>query len=176
MKTKYILTSLIIIAFSAVILWLWQTKSITPAPNVTFKTISNKNITLSHLQGHPVIVTFWASDCPACIEEMPYLKELYQQYPPHGLEIIAVAMYYDPPSHVVAMSKAKQLPYDIALDLKAEHSKAFGDIMLTPTTFLISPQGNIVIQNTGLFDLNDMKQKIGDLLLSRVEKRSAFHI
>ncbi len=175
MKAKNILASLIIIAFTTVILWLWRTGSIRPAPDVTFKTITNKDISLSNLQGHPVIVTFWASDCPGCIKEIPHLKELYQQYHPHGLEIIAVAMYYDPPSHVVAMSKAKQLPYDIALDLKAEHSKAFGDVMLTPTTFLISPQGNIVIQKTGLFDLNDMKQKIGDLLLSREEKRSTFH-
>ena len=164
MTVKRVLIALIITALSGIAVWLWQTETIRSAPDVTFKTISNKELTLSSLKGKPIIVTFWATDCPGCIKEIPHLIDLHQQYHPRGLEIIAIAMYYDPPSHVVAMSKAKQLPYDIALDLRAEHSKAFGDVMLTPTTFLISPQGNIVMQKVGLFDLNGMKQRIENLL------------
>ncbi len=173
MKAKNVLVFLILTALTSIIFWRPQIIADQPAPDVTFKTITNKNISLNHLQGHPVIITFWASDCPACIKEIPHLKALYQQYHSHGLEIIAVAMYYDPPSHVVAISKTRQLPYDIALDLKAEHSKAFGNVMLTPTTFLISPKGNIVMQKQGMFDLNNMEQKI-ELLLQRTTKVQSF--
>ncbi len=134
-----------------------------PAPNVTFTTITGKKIKLNSLQGKPVIVTFWATDCASCIEEMPDLINLYNKFHSKGLEIIAITMYYDIPSHVVNMTKAKQLPYDVTLDLKAQYAAAFGQVELIPTTFLISPSGNIVMQKTGLFDISDMKQKIEQL-------------
>ena len=65
--------------------------------------------------------------------------------------MIAVAMYYDPPNHVVDMTKAKQLPYDVALDLKSELAQAFGDVMFTPSTFLIAPDGSVVLQKKSAF-------------------------
>ncbi|WP_305906699.1 TlpA disulfide reductase family protein [Methylomarinum sp. Ch1-1] len=164
MKIKHGLTLLFIAALSIAAVWLWRTETIRPAPAAAFKTIDNEDISLGALKGKPVIVTFWATDCPGCIEEIPHLIELYRQYHRRGLEIIAVSMYYDPPSHVVNMRTAKQLPYDVVLDLRAEHSQAFGNVMLTPTTFLISPEGNIVMQKIGVFDLQDMKARIEALL------------
>ncbi len=116
------------------------------------------------MRGKPVLVTFWATDCPGCIQEIPHLIDLYRQYHDQGLQIIAVAMYYDPPNHVVEMTKQQALPYDVALDIQAEHAKAFGDVRLTPTTFLISPAGSIALQKIGVFDLADMKTRIEALL------------
>lgn len=161
MKVKLLL-SLVAVTLTTVIFLVNQPKK--PAPNVTFSTIFGKKIELSKLKGNPVIVTFWATDCAGCIEEIPHLIELYQQFHPRGLEIIAIAMYYDPPNHVVEMTKAKQIPYYVALDLKAEHAFAFGQVELTPATFLISPAGNIILQKTGLFDLPKMQQQIHNLI------------
>jgi peroxiredoxin len=158
MKASILLISLFLLAF-----WFWQFFTPVPAPDVTFTTITGKKIELRKLQGKPVIVTFWATDCASCIKEMPYLIELYNQFHPKGLEIIAVAMYYDPPNHVVNMAKAKQLPYDVALDLKAEHAFAFGQVRLTPSTFLISTSGQIIMQKTGKFDIAKMKQQLKNL-------------
>ncbi len=134
------------------------------APDATFTTITGQTVALKALRGKPVIVTFWATDCPACIKEIPHLLALYQRHHARGLEIIAVAMYYDPPSHVVAMTQAKQLPYLVALDLNARHAQAFGGVMLTPSTFLISPEGSIVFNKTGAFDFADMQQQIEHFL------------
>lgn len=134
----------------------WLSSEKQAAPNVTFTTITGKKITLTQFNGNPIIINFWATDCPSCIQEIPHLIDLYDQYHKKGLEIIAVAMYYAPPSHVVTMSKMKQIPYFVALDLKAEHAKAFGRVQLTPTTFLISPKGNIVYQVTGKFDISEI--------------------
>lgn len=141
-------------------LWLSFAKMNTPAPDVTFTTITGKKIALQKLHGKPVIVTFWATDCPGCIKEIPHLIDLYTDYHDRGLEMIAVAMYYDPPNHVVAMTKARQLPYNVALDITAQHALAFGRVMLTPTTFLITPDGLIGLQTTGAFDFADMKTRI----------------
>lgn len=134
------------------------------APETTFSTITGKKIALSELRGKPIIVTFWATDCASCLKEIPHLIELYQQYHPKGLEIIAVAMAYNPPNHVIDMSHAQQLPYDIALDLQSENAHAFGDVSLTPTTFLIAPDGTIALQKTGLFDLNEMKTQLSNFI------------
>jgi peroxiredoxin len=134
------------------------------APDVTFNIITGKKITLKELRGKPVIVTFWATDCPACINEIPYLIDLYKKYHKQGLEIIAVAMYYDPPNHVVTMTEDLQLPYNVALDLKAELANAFGDVQFTPGTFLITPDGLIALKKTGAFDPSEMKTRIETLL------------
>ena len=136
----------------------------TTAPDVTFTTITGKKIALKDLRGKPVIVAFWATDCPGCIKEIPRLIDLYTQYHAHGLEIIAVAMYYDPPDHVVAMTRDRQLPYNVSLDLKSEQAHAFGDVQLIPKTFLITPDGLIALKKTGAFDHAEMKTRIETLL------------
>jgi peroxiredoxin len=160
MKTKYRQFGLLLLLF----ILIGCSETITSAPDVTFTTITGQKIALKDLRGKPVIVTFWATDCPSCIEEIPDLIDLYSQYHASGLEIIAVAMYYDPPSHVVNMTKAKQLPYPVALDLDSAHAQAFGGIMFTPSTFLLAPDGSVVKKEIGLFDLAKMKTTIDSLL------------
>ena len=134
------------------------------APQSVYTTIKGNKIELEKMRGNPVIVTFWASDCASCIKEMPHLIKLYNEFHNEGLKIIAIAMYYDVPNHVVEIAKAKQLPYPIVLDLKAEHAKAFGQVELIPATFLISPKGKIIMKKIGLFDTTMMKQKIEKIL------------
>lgn len=160
MKAK----AVFLIGIVLIAIWYWKPHQSIAAPDVTFTNLTGKKIELVNLQGKPVIVTFWATDCASCIKEIPHLIELYNQFHPKGLEIIAVAMYYDPPNHVVNMAKAKQLPYDVALDLKAEHAFAFGQVQLTPSTFLISPSGRIVMQKIGEFDMPKMKYQLTNLI------------
>ncbi len=160
MKTKYRSFGLLLL----LLILLGCSKTVTTAPEVTFTTLTGEKIVLKDLRGKPVVVTFWATDCPSCIKEIPDLIDLYTQYHALGLEIIAVAMYYDPPNHVIDMTKAKQLPYNVALDLNSEHARAFGSVMFTPSTFLIAPDGSVVKMDIGLFDLANMKTTIESLL------------
>ncbi|MGZ5055891.1 MAG: peroxiredoxin family protein, partial [Methylobacter sp.] len=156
MKTKYRQFGLLLL----LIILIGCSQNITSAPDVTFTTITGQKIAMKDLRGKPVIVTFWATDCPSCIQEIPDLINIYNQYHAAGLEMIAVTMYYDPPNHVVDMTKAKQLPYPVALDLDSGHAEAFGGIMFTPSTFLIAPDGTIVKKEIGLFDAAKMKSNI----------------
>lgn len=135
-----------------------------PAPDISFKTLANKQVDLKQLQGKVVLVTFWATDCPSCLKEIPHLKSIYKKYHSLGLELFAVSMYYDRPNHIVEAVKIHQIPYDIVLDLRMKLATAFGNVRLTPTTFLISPQGKIVYQNTGTFELLAMQSQIESFL------------
>ncbi len=131
---------------------------------VQFSTITGQQIALKSLQGKPVIVTFWATTCPECLKEIPLLIDLYQQFHSKGLEIIAVAMSYDPPNHVIAMANELQLPYAIALDLNAEIAYTFGDIQLTPSTFLIRPDDSIETHYLGAFNISELTSRIETLI------------
>lgn len=92
---------------------------------------------MADLKGKVVIVNFWATDCLACVTEMPALVNTYQQYQKKGLEIIAVAMPYDPPAQVLNYVTQKKLPFPVMHDGLAEITQKFGNVDLTPTTFIL---------------------------------------
>ncbi len=119
------------------------------APAVTFKTLNGEQITTASLKGKVVLVNFWATSCSTCIAEMPEMVETYKKYQARGLEFIAVAMNYDPPNYVLNYAQTRELPFKVALDTDGSAAKSFGDVKLTPTTFLIDKDGNIVKRYVG---------------------------
>jgi peroxiredoxin len=122
------------------------------APAATFMTLEGKPIVLDDLRGKVVLVNFWATSCPGCIKEMPGMIQTYKQYKDRGFEIVAVAMRYDPPNYVVNFVQTRQLPFPVALDVNGEHAKAFGNVQLTPTSFIIGKDGSILEQKLGELD------------------------
>ncbi|WP_036277890.1 TlpA family protein disulfide reductase [Methylomonas sp. 11b] len=147
----------VICLLGAIAWWLTYTKSF--APNAVFTTLTGERLAISELKGKPVLITFWATDCPSCIEEIPDLIALHQQ----GLQIIAVTMPYDPPSRVQALAKERQLPYAVALDIDRSLVHAFGDVQLTPTMFLIDRQGIIILHKVGAFDMASLQELLRHL-------------
>ncbi len=161
MKTKDLLITLFAVLILGSIAYLWMAPSgAQQAPDVTLQLIKGKKLNLSSLKGKPVLITFWATSCPGCIKEMPHLVELYNELHSKGLEIIGIAMPYDRPDYVVEMVKRKKLPYLIALDLKGEAVQAFGNVSLTPTTFLIDDKGKIIKKKIGEMNMDVWKKRI----------------
>lgn len=158
-----------ILLLLAAIAYVWLSPSgAQPAPKLEVTVLDGgRKITLSSLQGRPVLVTFWATSCPGCIKEMPHLIELYHELAPKGLEIIGVAMAYDQPNHVLEMQKHKQIPYPIVWDGIGEAARAFGTVTLTPTHFLIDPQGQIVQHKIGEIDIKLLRARILTMLNKR---------
>ena len=134
------------------------------APSLVGQTLDGRLLTLEQLRGKPVLVTFWATTCPTCIQEMPHLIELYRDLNPKGLEMIGVAMSYDPPEQVRALAQQRQLPYPIVLDSQAQIARAFDNVRVTPTTVLISPEGRIVQYRLGLLDMPKLREMIEAML------------
>ena len=75
-------------------------------------------------------------------------------------------MYYDPPNHVVEFNKQHSLPYPIVLDIDGTIANAFENTRVTPTTFLLTPSGEIGWKKTGLFELMQIQPKI-DVFLGK---------
>ncbi len=118
-------------------------------PEVQFNTIKGERIHTSDLRGKVVLVNFWATDCEICVREMPKIVATHVKFASQGFETIAVAMRYDPPSYVVNYAEKNALPFKVALDVNGDLAQRFGNVSLTPTTFIISRDGRIVRQYVG---------------------------
>lgn len=134
------------------------------APQVSYTSLNGQQADTASLKGKVVLVNFWATSCSGCVEEMPEIKKLHQQYGARGLQIMAVAMSYDPPNYVQAFVQQNQLPFFVALDGQGSIAKAFGDIQLAPTTFLIDKQGNILKRYVGVMDFKEVHQILNQQL------------
>lgn len=134
------------------------------APQASFTTLEGKQIALSELKGHIVLVNFWATSCPGCIKEMPGLVESYKRYQAKGFEVIAVAMSYDPPSHVTSYAQKNGLPFPVALDVDGSLAMAFGDVQVTPTSIIIDQQGKIVQRVIGELDFSALHALLDEKL------------
>ncbi len=128
----------------------------TVAPNASFTTLEGKTFDMASLKGKVVLVSFWATDCKSCVEEMPDLIQTYQTYADRGFELIAVAMPYDPPAQVLNFTKQKNLPFPVMHDSYAEISQQFGGVNGTPTAYLYDREGNRIQHTVGTLDFKKL--------------------
>jgi len=158
-QTMSLLTILGIVLFAALSLFKKEV-----APAVSFRTLNGEQIAMESLRGKVVMVNFWATSCSTCVQEMPEMIETYKKYSDRGLEFIAVAMSYDPPSYVLNYSESRQLPFKVALDTDGQAAKLFGDVKLTPTTFVIGKDGSILKRYVGIPEFASMHQLLEQAL------------
>lgn len=105
---------------------------------------------LSQWQGKILIINFWASWCPPCLEEIPVFISLQQQYQNKNLQFIGIAVEEQ---QAVAEYNAKvniNYPLLIAGDDGIKLSRALGnDIDAVPFTVIISPEGKMIHRQPG---------------------------
>ena len=126
------------------------------APEVTFISIAGDKISTANLRGKVVMVNFWATSCVSCVREMPAMVDTYNKFKGQGLEFVAVAMQYDPPNYVLNFTETRKLPFIVALDSGGDLAKSFGDVTMTPTTFVIARDGTILKRYVGVPDFSDV--------------------
>lgn len=134
------------------------------APESTFVLLDGSRKTSADLKGKVTLVNFWATSCVTCVAEMPKLISTYIKYQAKGYDTLAVAMSYDPPSYVVNYAESRKLPFKVAIDNTGAVAKAWGDVQLTPTTYLVNKRGEIVKKYVGEPDFAALHQLIEKLL------------
>lgn len=162
MKLTQVFILILAVTIAAAVVGLKRT--VDQAPELTLQTLDGRALSLSQLRGKPVLVTFWATTCPVCVKEIPYLARLYEELRPQGLELIAIAMAYDPPSYVMQMAQQRRIPYPVALDVHSTAAESFGGVTLIPAAFLISPQGHLAQRYLGEMDLDQVRRAILQML------------
>jgi len=134
------------------------------APQSTFVLLDGSSKTTADLKGKVTLVNFWATSCTTCVAEMPKIIATYDKYKGRGYDTLAVAMRYDPPSYVVNYAETRKLPFKVAIDNTGAVAQAWGDVQLTPTTFVVNKRGEIVKRYVGEPDFGELHRLIEKLL------------
>lgn len=141
--------------------WLNSSKA---APASTFVLLDGSQKPSASLQGKVTLVNFWATSCVTCVAEMPELVSTFEKYKSQGYGTVAVAMAYDPPSYVVNFVQTRKLPFDVAIDNTGAVAKAWGEVGITPTSYLVNKRGEIVKRYVGAPNMPELHQLIETLL------------
>lgn len=129
-----------------------------------FTVLSGQQTTLRQLPARAVLVNFWATSCTTCVGEMPELIATHQRFASQGYDTVAVAMQYDPPAYVMDFVKTRRLPFQVTMDLDGRLAQDFGNVQITPTSFLLDAQRRVVKRIVGRPDFADLHADIEKLL------------
>lgn len=146
--------------------WAWHRLSGGPSrlPDLTYTLIDGRRIGAAELRDRVVLVNFWATSCAVCVAEMPELIRLHADYQPRGFELLAVAMPYDRPDHVLHFAASRRLPFAVALDPMGEAVAAWGGVEATPLTWLAGRDGRIRQRWLGRPDFARLRSDIEAML------------
>jgi thiol-disulfide isomerase/thioredoxin len=123
-----------------------------PAPTVQMQTINGDPISIQKFRGKPVIVNFWATWCPPCVEEMPMLDELHRSG-----DAIVIAVATDEAADVKNFVKRMQLKMPIVLAEDAPGLTGELDVPSTiPYTVVINRNGKIVGSQRSMLSKSDL--------------------
>ena len=113
-----------------------------PAPPITLTTLDGQKIATRDLRGKVVIVTFWATWCAPCREELPLLSRYAGQHAKDGLVVLGFSL--DTPDEldkVRAVSRTLDFPTGLLGD---PHVPGYGRIWRLPVSFTIDRDGRLV--------------------------------
>jgi thiol-disulfide isomerase/thioredoxin len=115
---------------------------------------------LSHYKGKWVLVNYWATWCPPCLEEVPDLVNLYDQRKDKDLMVLGVAFDYQDKNEVLQYVDDMLMSYPIVLGDSAVTAQ-IGSAEVLPTTFIYNPLGQLIKIKRGLISKQYLEKIIG---------------
>ena len=128
------------------------------AAGFELKDISGKTHRLSDYRGKWVLVNFWATWCPPCLNELPELVSLHSAHKDSDLVVIGVALDSTRAS-VIEFARKEKISYPLVL---GDHRMAaqIGEVEALPTSFLYAPDGRQVASQAGEVNRADIESYI----------------
>ena len=126
---------------------------------MSFDSPDGKPQPMSNFRGKPLLLNFWATWCPPCVEELPLLDAFYQEQKANGWQVLGLAV--DQPSAVRKWLQAKPLSFAVGmagLD-GTELSKSMGNLAGSlPFTVVFGAAGALLHRKTGMVSKEDLAQ------------------
>jgi peroxiredoxin len=111
------------------------------AEDFTAQTLGGGTFRLSEHRGKVVMINFWATWCPPCLEEMPALERLHRQHKDTGFTLMAVSVDTDP-AKVKPFLTSHKLTFPVGLDPRMDIANAYG-VRALPSSFIVGRDGNL---------------------------------
>ena len=101
------------------------------------------------VNGQPMIVNIWATDCPSCVDEMPKLQSMFNDYQSDGFRVIGVAMQYDRLEAIHNFINQLGVNFPIVYDEEGSVIPQIADVYVLPMSFLVDQNAKVVAQSIG---------------------------
>jgi len=124
--------------------------------------------TLASLKGQTIVLNFWATWCPPCVDEMPELSELQREISDRGATVIGIGV--DSPSNVREFAQKHRFAYPLLVAglTGSELARQFGNVSAAlPFTVVIDPAGRVVERRLGRIRLPQLRQIVLDTIAAR---------
>lgn len=129
-----------------------------PLAGHTLNTYKGGSLDLSALKGKKVVLNFWATWCPPCVEEMPELSALYPELQAQNIELIGIAV--DNRANVETFLGKTPVTYPVALagfggsELAEQLGNTQGGL---PFTVVLDEDGNVLMKKAGRIQMSEIK-------------------
>ena len=134
------------------------------APAWTLPDLQGKKISLADYKGKIVIINFWATYCPPCIQEIPDFIDIAKEYKDKGVVVIGLSVDSVQPSEVEAFVKKAGINYPVVMATE-EVTDKYGAGDGIPVTVIVAPNGKIVGVEQGLTSKDYLETHIKKLLV-----------
>jgi len=152
--------------------WAWWRSQTQPVsqPNVQafwemrFDKPEGGELLMQDFKGHPLLVNFWATWCPPCIEELPLLESIWIQKGPKNLQILGLAV--DQPSSVRSFLARHSLTFPMGLAglNGTELGRSLGNsVNALPYSVLFAADGHMMAQKMGKLEAVELAEWLKDL-------------
>jgi peroxiredoxin len=123
------------------------------APSFAITTDSGKRITNADFGGKVLVLNFWATWCPPCVDEMPSLQAMAQQLAPKGVVVLGVSVDKNPAAYQRFLRQAR-ITFATARDPQSDISAEYGTFKY-PETYVIDSTGRVRQKHIGPRDWLD---------------------
>ena len=139
------------------------------APNFKLVNLDGKYVELDkETGGGPVLLSFWATWCKPCLEEMVEYNKIYEQYEDKGFTLLAISTDTEKSvAKVKPYIKSKGYNFPVLLDTNSEVARKYYAQQM-PYTVLLDKSGNIVYSHLGY--MKGDEQKVEKLITELLEK------
>ncbi len=125
------------------------------APDFEIRTDSGRSVSNSNFGGRLLVLNFWATWCPPCVEELPSLNEFQKRLAGSGVVVVGVSVDNDAKAYQAFLDRAK-VSFETARDPSKKISAGYGTFKF-PETYIINSSGKVVEKIIGATNWTDEK-------------------
>jgi len=137
----------------------------TPAVlDLKLRDMNGAEVNLADFKGKPMLINFWATWCPPCLEEIPYFVELVDEYKDDGLVVLGISTD-DTADQLRPFAGNLKMNYPVLVGLdQPEVERAFGAMWAIPVTVFVKKDGTVCKTHRGTQTKEFFEQHVKALL------------